>query len=93
MRIKASWTEAMEGFPDAWDGYCSGREVFGREHYRVSELLGPDGEPLQIGYNGQSSASTCGGVNDLAPIPHRPQNRHGGRSGGLPWRGAVVGAI
>ena len=50
MRIKASWTEAMEGFPDAWDGYCSGREVFGREHYRVSELLGPDGEPLQIGY-------------------------------------------
>jgi len=47
---KAAWTEAIEGFPGEWDGYCGGHEIEGGSHYRISALLGPDGEPLRVGY-------------------------------------------
>lgn len=49
MKIKSSWTEALDGFPDSWDGYCANPEVEARMHWRVSALLGPDGEPLRVG--------------------------------------------
>jgi hypothetical protein len=50
MKIKASWTEAMDGFPNEWEGRCGGYEIKAGTHFRLSALLGPDGEPLQVGY-------------------------------------------
>lgn len=43
-----SWTEAIDGFPDEWDGFCSGRDIESAMPFRVSALLGPDGEPLRV---------------------------------------------
>lgn len=48
-RTKAAWTESMDGFPDGWDGFCSGRDVESYAPFRISALLGPDGEPLRVG--------------------------------------------
>lgn len=48
MKIKVSWTEAIDGFPDVWDGICGGTDVLDPRSTRVSALLGPDGEPLVI---------------------------------------------
>ena len=45
---RAAWTEAMAGFPDEWDGYCSGRDIEAPHPFRISALLGPDGEPLRV---------------------------------------------
>jgi len=50
MRTRAMWTEAIDGLPDEWQGYCGSVEVDHSPAYRVSELLGPDGEPLKVGY-------------------------------------------
>lgn len=44
------WVEAMDGLPDDWDGYCGGQQIECGSHLRVSALLGPDGEPLMVGY-------------------------------------------
>lgn len=38
----------MDGFPDEWDGYCSGRDIEAPHPFRISALLGPDGEPLRV---------------------------------------------
>lgn len=46
---RAMWTESYDGFPDEWDGFCSGRDVEASAPYRISALLGPDGEPLRVG--------------------------------------------
>lgn len=49
MKPRACWTEAMDGFPDEWTGFCANPEVEARLNYRISALLGPDGEPLRVG--------------------------------------------
>jgi len=51
IKMEGSWTEAMDGFPTEWGGRSSGLDVFASEHQRVSALLGPDGEPLMVGYS------------------------------------------
>lgn len=38
----------MDGFPDKWEGFCAGKEVETAHPYRISALLGPDGEPLRV---------------------------------------------
>ena len=44
------WTPAdcARTFPDEWDGFCSGRDIESAMPFRVSALLGPDGEPLRV---------------------------------------------
>lgn len=53
MKIKTksqgAWVSDWDGFPDKWDGYCGGYDIHDAPRYRVSELLGPDGEPLMVG--------------------------------------------
>ena len=50
MKNRAAWTEDWNGFPNEWSGYCGGLEVDHSPAYRLSELLGPDGDPLKVGY-------------------------------------------
>ena len=47
---RAAWTESWNGFPDKWSGVCGGYDVFAGDSVRISALLGPDGEPLMVGY-------------------------------------------
>jgi hypothetical protein len=48
MSEKAVWVKAMDGFPDEWDGRCGGYDIESSHPFRVSALLGPDGEPLRV---------------------------------------------
>lgn len=45
---RAAWVESFDGFPEEWEGYCAGRDVETPHPFRVSALLGPDGEPLKV---------------------------------------------
>lgn len=48
-KARASWVEDnIDGFPDEWDGFCAGRDIESAMPYRISALLGPDGEPLRV---------------------------------------------
>ena len=50
MKPRAMVTEFLWGMPDEYQGYCGGVEVDHAPAHRVSALLGPDGEPLKVGY-------------------------------------------
>lgn len=45
---RAAWTECWEGFPAGWEGACAGFDIETAHPYRISDLLGPDGEPLRV---------------------------------------------
>jgi hypothetical protein len=45
---RAAWTESYDGFPEEWGGFCTGRDIESAMPYRISALLGPDGEPLKV---------------------------------------------
>jgi hypothetical protein len=48
MKPRAAWTECWDGFPEGWDGQCGGWDIETSHPFRVSALLGPDGEPLRV---------------------------------------------
>lgn len=45
----APWESEADWF-DLPQGFCDAITVDAPSHARVSELLGPDGEPLRVGY-------------------------------------------
>ena len=47
---RAAWTEAMDGFPDEWDGYCSGRDIEAPHPFRISALRVPLPRP-KLGFD------------------------------------------
>ena len=46
--IVSDWN--VTPFSHGGSGYCAEVHVDERRHERISELLGPDGKPLMVGY-------------------------------------------
>ena len=45
---RSAWVECFDGFPSDWGGQCAGYDIETPHPFRVSAILGPDGEPLRV---------------------------------------------